>query len=217
MSKVLLTREQAEAIEHGLTAESSICKGSPSNLINLYSHNKYSFDGFSGRLRPINDLTVSKLAKALYIGYEVEETFEVGDWVVRTKELGHQNFYEGKIFKVKRIDKGHLTGQRVVVDNDDNSEHVFENIRHATPEEIAEEKQRRWWGENGRDVWELKQGDVVMGKHREIHEVTADPKSHRYGCYTMDDSFDVDKNELIEEFYWSVICFRDERKDVDHE
>ena len=38
---------------------------------------------------------------------------------------------------------------------------LIENIRHATSEEIAEEKQRRWWSERGRDVWELKVLDKI--------------------------------------------------------
>src|SRR5699024_7802523 len=153
MEKVKLTQEQAWMIEnHGGAIERLMRKHHMKNCPTY-----------------IDELTTQQVVDAYFGGYEVEETFKVGDWVVRTKELGHQNFYEGKIFKVKRIDKGYLTGDLLVVDNDDNSEHLFGNIRHATPEEIEREKQRRWhmnaerrwWKEHGRDVWELKKGDLL--------------------------------------------------------
>lgn len=68
MDKVVLTKEQAEAIE---------------NIKEVYSD--YTFiikshvedsDGWFGKSEPLNDLNLDSLIRALYIGYEVEQTRE---------------------------------------------------------------------------------------------------------------------------------------------
>src|SRR5699024_7570743 len=202
MEKVKLTQEQAWMIEnHGGAIERLMRKHHMKNCPTY-----------------IDELTTLQVVDAYFGGYEVEETFKVGDWVVRTKELGHQNFYEGKIFKIKRIDKGYLTGDLLVVDNDDNSEHLFENIRHATSEEIAEEKQRRWWAKHGRKPLELKINDVLLrndGAYVSVFHVDESQEQYELifrGEYQS--GYEVDK-EKINAFY-KVICFVEDRKDVDH-
>src|SRR5699024_4993267 len=148
--KVKVTKEQAEAIER---YKKELVDSIDEQYRFGVKRTPYEW------AEPLVELGGEQVLEIIKHGYEVEPEFEVGDWVVRTKELNHQNFHEGKIFKVKRIVKGHLTKDLLVVDNDDNSEHHFENIRHATSEEIAKEKQRRWWAKHDRKVWELKIND----------------------------------------------------------
>src|SRR5699024_11250797 len=70
-----------------------------SKLVGLLEH---------GKDEPIAELTLETLVKAIYIGYEVEETFEVGDWVVRTDEgikYKGELYRKGRLFKIYRIDE----------------------------------------------------------------------------------------------------------------
>lgn len=123
----------------------------------------------------LEDLPLDELIRALYIGYEVEEEFKFGDWV---------RLNNGDLFK---ITSGNLA-----------SEYSKSNaIRHATPEEIAEEKQRRWWKNNNRNVWELKKGDVV---------------SENFSSETQIIGADICRFSYPDQF--KVVCFVKDRKDV---
>src|SRR5699024_1357843 len=87
----------------------------------------------------LNNLTLDELIRAFYIVYEVEPIFEVGDWVKDTST--------NAVIKINDSQHRH----NLIVPR-------HTPIRHATPEEIAEEKQRRWWAKHGREVWELSEG-----------------------------------------------------------
>lgn len=155
------------------------------------------------------------LAMALDGKYEVEPEFNVGDWVVRTEELNHQNHHRGKVFKIKSVIKGTLTGEMLVVDGDDNSEHLFNNIRHATPEEATEEKQRRFFAENGRKLWELKEGDVLEEDSINGRPVTVTRSNKSSGVFFRTPSLNYMFTEMdyIKKNY-KVVCFAEDRKDV---
>ncbi len=188
MSKVKITKEQADAMEREVV--------STENEEVIRCHLKgWVFD----ENQCLNELTLDELVRALYIGYEVGPEFKVGDWVTYN--------YWGLVGKVV------CTSGGISLDNRQNSKLNPNDFNHATPEEIAKEKQRRWWAKHDRDVWEIRQGDVLMAIRRHIFEVTADPKSHEFGVYTGNDEFDFNIEECQDE-NWKVICFRDDRKDV---
>ena len=140
MGKVKITQEQARAIE----------ERKRTNLLDLsiIHHVNGKWKGATNYV--LNDLTLDELIRALYIGYEVEETFEVGDWIV--------NIYNEDVGIVTELGSSYLK-------YDDGLSDGFHNFRHATPEEIAEEKQRRLWYENGREVGEFKLNDVIFNKN----------------------------------------------------
>src|SRR5699024_11077859 len=75
MEKVKVTRVQADAIEY--------CKAEfgKDKTINTHAKGTWAYD-----CKPLNDLEFSELARALYIGYEVEPEFKAGDWVYIAKE-----------------------------------------------------------------------------------------------------------------------------------
>src|SRR5699024_6388569 len=87
---------------------------------------------------------------------------------------------------------------------------LLTRLRHATPEEIAEEKQRRWWAKHGRDVFEFKTGDLIDHDHYvvEVMEVRSDmlrvEMNAAVGTITKE-NYDQIK----------VICFAEDRKDVE--
>src|SRR5690625_5096019 len=133
--KVRLTKEQAKAVE--------VFKDNNLTL------KDYAYENLSEELDPIQILGIDKMARALYVGYEIEPEFRVGDWVVRTVDL-EEHYKSGVVFKIAKVDNG-------VLYDDRESVLLESTIRHATPEEIEEEKQRRWWAKHGRGVWELKE------------------------------------------------------------
>src|SRR5699024_3599598 len=140
--------------------------------------------------RCLNNLTLDELIRAFYIGYEVEPIFEVGDWVkdtstnavIKINDRQHRN---------NLIDSRHTT------------------IRHATPEEIAEEKQRRWWAKHGREVWELRRNDLVCDKDGFSYTINLIKKDYV-------EFVEFGKRKKVKEIKESfkVICFVEDRKDV---
>ena len=197
MEKVKLTREQAEAIEEllKLRTKESIAreKANPFSLISGYINE-------SSRL-VFKDMAFDTLIKALYIGYEVEETIKIGDWVkVNWRDKNPT------IHKARRVNNAFA-----IIDGEQaNTEPPMRIIEHATPEEITEEKQRRWWAKHGRDVWELRENDILYydDEFKEVEEVTDI-------CAIMLSSERVYiPLETIKSKY-SVACFAEDRKDID--
>jgi len=89
-----------------------------------------------------------------------------------------------------------------------------DQLRYATPEEIAEEIQRRWWAKHDRKVWELKEGDVLKDIYqREIHEVVGIGfmGSVMFEGDTSYRAVDEIENKC------TVVCFAEDRKDADHD
>src|SRR5699024_9487763 len=149
MEKVKLTQEQAWMIEnHRGSFESLMRKHHMKNCATY-----------------IDELTTQQVVDAYFGGYEVEKTFEVADWVVY--DNGVRCGY--KTNQIKDVD-----GQKAYFD--EGRTMYLTSLRHATPEEIAEEKQRRWWSKHGRDVFEFKTGDLIDHDHYvvEVMEVRSD-------------------------------------------
>src|SRR5699024_208683 len=160
MGKVKLTREQAEAIGDVITY------GTKEEAVESHIEKGWSFKEYLC----LNALSTDEFIRALYIGYEVEETFEVGDWVkdtstnavIKINDRQHRN---------NLIDSRHTTS------------------RHATPEENAKEKQRKWWAKHGRGVKELKKGDITKnanGKMIEINHAEQLPDRFKIVCFVED-------------------------------
>src|SRR5690625_5030028 len=97
--KVVLTKEQAEAIEE-----------------------------FQKTVHELG-ISLDELKVIFESGYEVKPEFKVGDWV-----------YDIQYNKVARIDHRGVDDNRVWVDDEDFNFFAIVNIRHATPEEIKQEK-----------------------------------------------------------------------------
>src|SRR5699024_4487920 len=132
MEKVKLTQEQADAIERGIKIYGK------SRIMN-----DHALDGWVGNLNDLNGLTKDEIARALYVGYEVESEFKSGDYVVNDI---------GTIGLIESVNGDHLKG--VWIRDFDIPMNCTSNkiARHATPEEVEEVKERRWWAKHGRDV-----------------------------------------------------------------
>lgn len=99
----------------------------------------------------LNRLSVDEIVRALYSGYEVEPEYKIGDWVAR---IDGENFIHGeKVVQVTGVSEFYLNyGFDIGIRTD--------KIRHATPEEIKAEQERRVWAKTGRKFGEFKDGDI---------------------------------------------------------
>ena len=143
MEKVKLTQEQADAVK---------------TAVAKFTFEESMENHLAGWISParscLNGINTEELARALLIGYEIEETYKVGDWV-----------------RYWRTDCSAIIGKIEVIaekerlfkaDNCPDERRISDITRHATPEEIKAEKERRVWAEIGREVGEFKPNDVVI-------------------------------------------------------
>ena len=183
MEKVKLTQEQAEMIKKHREAD---------NLEMLLRKHR-----MSGCLTYIDELTTQQVVDAYFDGYKVDPDFEVGDWVVY--DNGVRCGY--KTNQIKDVDE-----QKAYFD--EGRTMLLTRLRHATPEEVAKEKQRRWWAMHGRDVYEFKSGDLIDHDHYvvEVMEVRSD---------MLRVEINTTVATITEEYYdlIKVICFAEDRKD----
>src|SRR5690625_4883696 len=186
MEKVKITPEQAKEIEE-------ISEGSQPFIVSYHAKGILAWEHLS-------ELSLDELIRALYIGYEVEPEFKVGDWVVwdEIKIIGQLV----EIDSVLRVDS---------IDYDVPQSVKLDELRHATPSEIAEEKERRWWAKHGRNLWELRKGDLLIDKHfgkiAEVREV--EDKHYLIGAITSYEPLDFIKRN------YTVVCFAEQRLDRD--
>ena len=156
----------------------------------------------------LKELSVGEVARALYIGYEVEPEFKVRDWVYRVSDK-----------KIYRVD--FVTEEGLILDDEnlwmfnekgnDYGKHTPpEDVRHATPEEIKEEKDRRLFYRNGRKVWELRKNDILYNSWLGIRTVFHIQDSGKVSFSEGHREYDIDE---IKESY-RVACFAENREDV---
>lgn len=143
IGKVKLTQEQADFIEKYLFAVADV---------------EEMLEGFAGTrdlvrsvFHPLQGLGVSDLARALLIGYEVELEYKTGEWVRYWKSDSLAGI--GLISSYKNV------RQFVRFEGEEKWRETDCITRHATPEEIKAEKERRVWVE-------IEEGDVLFHKHR---------------------------------------------------
>jgi len=122
MGKIIVTQEQADKIK-GWEWHTKY----PNLLLNLHVNNALVYNNC------LQSLTLDELARAIYVGYEVEEKFKVGDKVIL--ETGIEKIYTVGAIRANRC---YLSGVAEEITNVETS-----NIRHATESEIAREEKSR--------------------------------------------------------------------------
>ena len=202
MNKVILTREQAEAIEI------AIREYGKDNVLNDHLSAYPDYQNWGGRFEPLNGLEPHTLARALYQpdGYDVEPELEAGDWVITP------NGTVGRLLAIP-FSKPHSKKFKFYVDSlgYKKTERLIplSELQQATPEEVAEEKERRWWAKHGRKPWELKVFDIL---HDGNFPRTVTGTNHKQKHIELDWSVDLSL-ERIQKAY-RVACFVENRKDM---
>ncbi len=190
--KVILTREQAEAIERYKEEQRELHeKQVRAQSVMLKEWTK-----------PLIELKTDEFMDAIYIGYEVEETFEVGGWV--RYDNGPSHGY--KTQKITSIEHGYAWFSET-------ESMPLHSLRHATPEEVAKEKERRWWKSHNRDVWELKTYDVLINRGGTLFEVECAKKDVELWEIQKSKQGKRRPFNYVKRNY-KVICFAEDRKDV---
>ncbi len=173
--KVKITQEQADWLERYELTQDQI-----DHYIDIQPFSKRPDS-------PIVDWGASKLAKALYIGYEVEPEINDGDFLLHIPMNVIGKVINGVIHWSDNIENDVEYINKLIISGE---------VRHATPEEIAKEKERDWWAKHGREVKEVKKGDI-------IHDLVFDQLDEVMNTHKPKDKF-------------KVVCFAEDRKDVDH-
>lgn len=189
MNKVILTQEQAEAIKY---LRKDACMSNHVIIRNLVYYDVTGVSGIEG-YKNLEGIDLDKLIRALYFGYEVEPEFKVGDWVV-TKVTNHI---------------GKITGFSNITNYYDIEGIQTDHIRHATPSEIAEEKERRFWKKHGRDVWELREGDILISKTVKYPEFVT--YVNGLGVHFLGGNYET--WATLKKGY-EIVCFAEDRKDL---
>lgn len=198
MGKVKLTQEQADMLEE---------------LKKHYAHEQILITNIRGRLQnehfnythmKLAEESVDSLIKALYIGYEVEPEIKIGDFV----DIG--------LFGVSKIaEVTDVKGNAIAINGSDEY-HEFKINRVLTDNEKQEEKQRRWWAKNDREEWEIREDDIL--EHLGNPYIVDCFDSEAIWFRRNKDSR-TDYSELVSfvRDHFKVVCFAEDRKDIDHD
>src|SRR5690625_7500445 len=77
---------------------------------------------------PVSNLSVAAIARALYVGYEVELEYSAGDWIYRERDMA--------ISRITKTDYGMNVSGSIFTDAY-TGRSMKDEIRHATQPEIA--------------------------------------------------------------------------------
>ncbi|WP_163526647.1 hypothetical protein [Halobacillus ihumii] len=140
-----------------------------------------------GAFKSLNNFTPEQFALLLCGWYTVEEPFKVGDWVVH-----------GLAEKIFKADIGKVT--KLVEDGlhaDNGMGGYIGAFRKATPQEIAQEKERRRWKAIDREPGQIKPYDIVTHEyHKGLLEVVSVEGEHAF----VSDNFAGSEKKVLKTF-----------------
>jgi len=150
MNKLVITKEQEEKLK-----EFEWHTTSKEDAFKLYKNKDPLYYGVTTFY---SNFTPEQFALLLCGWYEVEESFKVGDWVTYNK-FAEDNTDTSIITDVQQdnisVDVKSASGKNLKIFK------VARGLRHATAEEIAQEKRCRIWTELGRGVNEWRENDII--------------------------------------------------------
>lgn len=146
----------------------------------------------------LSEFTTEQFALLFLEWYEVEPEFKLNDYVWHTEN--------DTILKLDDEDRVEFANKYYT---------EKDKLRHATPEEIQQEKERRWWAKHGRGVWELREGDILLeeGETRFSLVVTRGNRTEDGLNRTPSLGYRFAEMNYIKNNY-KVVCFAEDRKDV---
>ena len=199
MDKLKITKEQEKALRkinetYGIEGGE---QGNAHKVINRFIESENW--NCKGNWGSFHDFTPEQFALLLCGWYTVEEEFKVGDWV-----------YNETVGRYAPIDQRGVDDESVWVDDEEFNFFRKSQIRKATPEEIAQEQNRRKWAEIGRSVNEYRNGDIIE---------SPDGVMGRVGDTYDEDivAVDLEKTPIVHEFHakdLKLICPVERRFDT---
>lgn len=194
MRNVKITQNQSDAIKNLMEIH-------PKENI-LYVHAGEAGD-WVGEEACLNSLTEVEMARVLFESeyIEIVPEIEVKDLVINDK---------GEIARVVKV----LDTEVQVTFLGDGENHKFswdiKCVRHATDTEVEEYKEQMRWRKQGRCVWELKEGDIILSN------ITGDllfVKRVEGDRVVFHDNVGYRDMEVVKKHY-EVICFVNDRFDI---
>ena len=185
MNKVILTQEQADAVKK---LKESI-KANHEKFRDNHQCNLADWEYV------LLDIPTEKYLNAIFEGYEVAPTFKIGDWATHklTGDVGVIKLVNSESIRCENGMGGWIN-----------------DFRHAIPEEIAEEKERRWWAKHGREPWELRTDDVLTRNDDGFPWFVDGKRDTLPGYYLNGESFNL--QDIIDRY--RVMVFAENRLDV---
>lgn len=152
------------------------------------------------------------LLQAIFYGYEIKPEFKVGQYIV------YENGAIKNTMKITVVNKEYITVEPIYKLFEEYNKISVNSplIRHATPEEITIEKQRRWWRKYGRKVWELRKNDELTSNIMNTTYRVVQQGEQITGLFKLnhpDETFLYEDNEKLDEIY-RVKIFAEDRKDL---
>jgi len=198
MSKPIITQEQAGAIEK-LKAEHF------HSLETLFKNpENYCLKDFE---KPLLKLTPEKYHDALYIGYEVEPEFKAGQWIYDITDKNKT------VIEVAYVTDRRVHGFWKTQHSDIDTNVAIENARHFTKAEIAKARERSWWAKNDRDVWEIREDDILEYLN-DLYIVDSFDSERVYLKSGIERKSDYAEPFDFVKKHFKVVAFSEDRKDV---
>lgn len=194
MKKVRITQEQADAIER--------LKQSHRDEIKRFKKHP---DHFVNWLLPIKNMHVDDIEKAYRDGYEIEIEYKQGEHVFHKSSEKIGVVYE---------DNGYLSVRFLDVKGTDMAFNPL-NFRHATRQEIETEKTHIWWKKHDRNMWEIREGDILsyLG-----YPFVVDSFDSGVVHFKINEEFDRQYTEAecfnFVKGNFKLLCFVEDRKDI---
>lgn len=204
MNKPVITQEQADAIGYAIERHSRV------RLIDTYMKNGNGC--FVEKLKQLYKMSYDDFFRCLYIGYEVEPEFKVGDWVVTKSgyvgEIEFINEFEGWAnigYSKETKERGVCLAKTFKLN---------EIERHATESEIAQEKERRKWEKIGRKLGEYHHYDIALDLINDVYVEVDDPDAYPGGSMrvaSLDDTLD---SWMVNPVNLTLVCPAENRLDT---
>lgn len=178
-----LTKDQANGLEHLKTLLGS--EGLIKKRISAGEEFNETYPIFEG----ISEHDFLRAVAGFYGLVGVE--FKIGDWV--TSEISDMTF---QIRNKQDVD--------VVTE--------YTSYRLATSWEINRAKEKTWWYSHGRNVWELKEGDILSCEESREYTVERVDEYDQFVDLNCGESIDAHSYESLRK-YFRVVIFAEQRLD----
>lgn len=176
MEKVKLTKKQAEVLNAALQHQDKL------SMVKELT-------------KVLEEISLDTLIEALYTGYEVEPEFKEWDWVVYLTPCLEE--------RVGMITDVFHDEEKFVINNYSYTRQKDHILRHANEIEV-EEAEKAEWHNRGRDVWELRTGDILVDRFGSIIEIQSCHNGevvYTFGEYKLTDKIENIKEEFYVAFF----------------